>query len=52
MSLLRTARLNGHEPYAFLKDVLERVPTQPASAMAACCPTAALPHSLRTAAGS
>lgn len=33
MSLLHTARLNGHEPYAYLKDVLERLPTQPASAI-------------------
>jgi transposase len=31
MSLLHSARLNGHEPYAYLKDVLERLPTQPAS---------------------
>ena len=31
MSLLHTARLNGHEPYAYLKDVLERLPTHPAS---------------------
>lgn len=29
MSLLRSARMNGHEPYAYLKDVLERLPTQP-----------------------
>lgn len=34
MSLLHTARLNGHEPYEYLKDVLERLPTQPASALA------------------
>ena len=34
MSLLHTARLNGHEPYRYLKDVLERLPTQPASALA------------------
>ena len=34
MSLLHTARLNGHEPYAYLKDVLTRLPTQPASALA------------------
>ena len=33
MSLLHTARLNGHEPYAYLKDVLERLPTLPASAL-------------------
>jgi transposase len=31
MSLLHTARINGHEPYAYLKDVLERLPTHPAS---------------------
>ena len=28
MSLLQTARLNGHDPYQYLKDVLERLPTQ------------------------
>ena len=31
MSVLHTARINGHEPYAYLKDVLERLPTLPAS---------------------
>ena len=31
MSLVHSARLNGHEPYDYLKDVLERLPTQPAS---------------------
>ncbi len=31
MSLLHTARINGHEPYAYIKDVLERLPTQPNS---------------------
>jgi len=31
MSLIQSARLNGHDPYAYLKDVLERLPTQPAS---------------------
>ena len=31
MSVLHTARINGHEPFAYLKDVLERLPTQPAS---------------------
>jgi hypothetical protein len=29
MSLLHTAKLNGHDPYQYLKDVLERLPTQP-----------------------
>lgn len=33
MSLLHTARLNGHEPYAYLKDVLQRLPIQSASAL-------------------
>lgn len=31
MSLIHSARLNGHDPYAYLKDVLERLPTHPAS---------------------
>jgi transposase len=31
MSLIQTAKLNGHDPYRYLKDVLERLPTQPAS---------------------
>ncbi|MET3480384.1 transposase [Variovorax sp. 1126] len=31
MSLVHSARLNGHEPHAYLKDVLERLPTHPAS---------------------
>jgi len=29
--LIQSARLNGHEPYAYLKDVLTRLPTQRAS---------------------
>ena len=28
---MHSARLNGHEPRAYLKDVLELLPTQPAS---------------------
>ena len=31
MSLVHSARLNGHDPYAYLKDVLDRLPAQPAS---------------------
>lgn len=31
MSLIQPAKLNGHDPYRYLKDVLERLPTQPAS---------------------
>jgi transposase len=31
MTLIQSAKLNGHDPYRYLKDVLERLPTQPAS---------------------
>lgn len=31
MSLIHSATLNGLEPYAYIRDVLERLPTQPAS---------------------
>ncbi|MFP4897531.1 transposase domain-containing protein, partial [Paraburkholderia sp. EG304] len=38
MSLLRSAQLNGHEPHAYLKDVLTRLPTQKAGDIAALLP--------------
>jgi len=28
MSLVVSAKLNGHEPWAYLRDVLRRLPTQ------------------------
>lgn len=28
MSLIQSARMNGHDPYAYLEDVLTRLPTQ------------------------
>ena len=31
MSLIQSAKLNGHDPYVYLKDVLARLPTQRAS---------------------
>ncbi len=31
MSLVQSAKLNGHDPHAYLKDVLERLPMHPAS---------------------
>ena len=43
MSLVHSARLNGHEPHAYLKDVLERLPTQPASRIAELLPHRWLP---------
>ncbi|MEW8428566.1 MAG: transposase domain-containing protein, partial [gamma proteobacterium symbiont of Ctena orbiculata] len=33
MSLILSAKMNGHDPYAYLKDVHERLPTQRASAI-------------------
>ena len=33
MSLIQSAKLNGHEPYVYLKDILTRLPTQKASAI-------------------
>jgi len=38
MSVVQTAKLNGHDPYGYLKDVLERLPTQPASRLAELLP--------------
>jgi len=38
MSLVQSAKLNGHDPYRYLKDVLERLPTQPASRLAELLP--------------
>ena len=31
MSLIHSAKLNGLDPYAYIRDVLGRLPTQPAS---------------------
>ena len=38
MSLVHSAKLNGLEPHAYLKDVLERLPTHPASRIAELLP--------------
>lgn len=38
MSLIQSAGNNGHDPYAYLKDVLTRLPTQRASEIAALLP--------------
>jgi transposase len=46
MSLIQSAKLNGHDPYAYLKDVLERLPTQLASHV-----DELLPHSWRPTTG-
>ena len=31
MSLIQSAKLNGHDPYVYLKDILTRLPTHPNS---------------------
>lgn len=38
MSLIQTAKLNGHDPFAYLKDVLTRLPTHKANDVAALLP--------------
>ena len=45
MSLVHSARLNGHDPYAYLRDVMERLPTQPASRIEELLPHRWQPHS-------
>jgi transposase len=44
MSLIHSAKLNGLDPYAYLRDVLERLPTQPARRI-----EELLPHQWQTA---
>ncbi len=39
MSLIQSARMNGHDPYIYLKDVLTRLPTQRASEVTDLLPT-------------
>src|SRR5438067_190719 len=43
MSLIQSARLNGHDPYRYLKDVLERLPAQPASRIGELLPHSWMP---------
>ena len=47
MSLVQSAKLNGHEPWAYLRDVLERLPGHPNSRI-----DELLPHRWRPAAAS
>ncbi|RMV99638.1 hypothetical protein ALP03_200221 [Pseudomonas amygdali pv. tabaci] len=49
MSLIQSARLNGHEQYAYLKDVLTRLPTQRASEIDQLLPHKWQPVELRKA---
>jgi transposase len=45
MSLVHSTRLNGHDPHAYLTDVMERLPTQPASRIGELLPHRWTPHS-------
>ena len=38
MSLIGSAKMNDLDPYAYLRDVLERLPTHPASRIAELLP--------------
>jgi hypothetical protein len=40
MSLIQTARLHGIDPYAYLRDVLERLPLTPTSQIGSPLPAA------------
>jgi transposase len=44
MSLVHSARLNGHEPHAYLNDILQRLPAQPASRIHELLPHRWQPH--------
>jgi len=43
MSLIQSARLNDHDPYQYLKDILDRLPTQPASRIGELLPHSWMP---------
>lgn len=44
MSLIHLAELNGLDPYAYMHNVLERLPTQPASRIEELLPQRWLPN--------
>jgi hypothetical protein len=43
MSLIESAKLNGHDPWVYLKDVFERMPTLKQRASRSCCRTTGAP---------
>ena len=44
MSLIQSAKLNGHDPFLYLKDILARLPTQPNSRIGELLPHRWLPN--------
>ena len=49
MSLVQSAKLNGHDPWAYLRDVLERLPRHPNSRIDELLPHQWRPATVRTA---
>ena len=47
MSLIQSARLNGLDPYAYLKDVLDRLPRSATARSKTCCPITGSPSPLQ-----
>jgi transposase len=45
MSLIQSSKLNGHDPFLYLKDILSRLPTQPNSRIGELLPHRWLPES-------
>ena len=46
MSLIQSAKLNGHDPFLYLKDILSCLPTQPNSRIGELLPHRWLPESV------
>jgi hypothetical protein len=44
MSLIQSAKLNGHDPFLYLKDILSRLPTQPNSRISELLPHHWMPN--------
>jgi hypothetical protein len=44
MSLIQSAKLNGHDPFLYLRDILSRLPTQPNSRIGELLPHRWLPN--------
>ena len=51
LSLIESAKLNGHDPWAYLKDVFERLPTLKQRDLAQLLPHNWRPPSIAAAAG-
>lgn len=52
ISLVQSAKLHGHEPWAYLKDVINRLPTHLNSRSTSCCRTTGCANQYRGSARS